>query len=58
MATHETEEPEIVPPGKPWVDPENPEAPGGPVDPRKPWIAPLDPHESPSPPPPQPPFVE
>jgi hypothetical protein len=59
MAANETEEPQIVPPGKPFLDPENPEAPMAPVDPRKPWIAPLEPHENPPrPPQPQPPFVE
>ncbi|HKU44322.1 MAG TPA: hypothetical protein VJR89_39455 [Polyangiales bacterium] len=60
MAAPEPEDPQIVPPGKPWVDPEHSDAPATtPVDPHKPWIAPLEPHENPPrPPAPQPPFVE
>jgi hypothetical protein len=53
-------EPPIVPPGKPWIEPDSPEGPPlEPSDPRKPWIIPNDPGESPvAPPEPRQPFVE
>ena len=53
------DEPAIIPPGQPLIDPPSPDAPPiEPPDPSKPWIEPPDPDGSPVPAEPPGPFVE